>query len=259
MNIDDARLPNEKAISHTQAKTLITGQIQAYHHALAFTVARLAQMDMLAEIKTGVDKAIAQGIGEHEFKKQLMPYLVAKGWLNADKKKIGKRLELILHTNRQNAFATAKWERIQATKGTFTHLKYMPSLSVQKRDEHTRYYGIIRPVDDPIWQSIFPPNGFGCRCYVKRLTTKEAQKEGVSPDDDVKDLPVSEFDTNHDRLTALLKLAQDRHGVEFAGFLKKNTINQTAKLLHEQAKKAEPIISKDIGTKRCFAIPKIFI
>ncbi|OPH36005.1 phage minor head protein [Moraxella equi] len=123
---------------------------------------------------------------------------------------------MVYHTNKQTAYSAGKWERIQKTKDFLPFLQYLPSASVNKRDGHKAYYGIVRPVDDPIWQSIFPPNGFGCRCAVKQISKSKALELGITDDDKINKLPVPDFDSNFDRLGSLLRLAEDKHGVAFA-------------------------------------------
>lgn len=113
----------------------------------------------------------------------------------------------------------------------------MPSPSAEPRQTHKRWYGLVRPVDDPIWQTIMPPNGYGCLCWVKQLTHSQAIKKGISKPQSIetiehvnkrtgeiesqpKDITPS-FAHNHDRLTALIKLAKDKHGTAFSKQLKK--------------------------------------
>lgn len=229
------RLPNKEAERHFNQKSLITSaefaHFKAYQHALAFTVAGIADKDMLAEVQRAVKSAIDNGTSFNEFKKSLKPFLVSKGWLaptltgdkGADKellkdyeRQLNRRLKTIYHTNKQTAYAAGKWERIQKTKDFLPFLQYLPSASANKRDEHKDYYGIVRPVDDPIWQSIFPPNGFGCKCSVKQITKSKAEQLGVTDDDRIAKLPAPDFDSNFDRLGGLLRLAEDKHGAEFA-------------------------------------------
>lgn len=161
-------LPNKEAIIHFQGKTLLTSQsyldVKAYEHALAFTVAKMVDQDLLKMTRDAILSAMQNGTDFRDFKRTLMPYLNSQGWGNFtdDKTLLNRRLRTIYHTNKQTAYAAGRWQRIQQTKGFFPYLQYMPSLSAKQRDSHTRYYGLLRPVDDPIWQSIFPPNGFGC-------------------------------------------------------------------------------------------------
>ena len=43
-------------------------------------------------------------------------------------------------------------------------------------EQHLRWNNLIRPKDDPIWNSIFPPNGYGCKCYTVAVTEARKQK-----------------------------------------------------------------------------------
>lgn len=67
------RLPNLEAQSAFASKTLLTTaeftQVSAYQHALAFTVAGIANQDLLTDIHKSVKQAIDDGISFSEFKK----------------------------------------------------------------------------------------------------------------------------------------------------------------------------------------------
>lgn len=240
---DYKRLENTEAVAHFNKKSLLTSanhyEVLAYEHAIAFTVAGLMEQDLLQDTYRLMQKAIKDGTPFHQFKKQLLPSLAKKGWLAKDfdnakdyERYLGRRLKTIYHTNKQTAYAAGRWQRIQNSKERMPYLQYMPSLSTHQRDEHKRYYGLVRPVDDPIWASIFPPNSFGCKCWTKQLSTRQAQEIGISrpielETDTIKNPHTGEmiettkgihfsFNHNHDRLSALLKLAQDKHGVDFS-------------------------------------------
>lgn len=254
-------LPNKEAIIHFKGKTLLTSysylDVKAYEHALAFTVAKMMDEDLLKETRDAILSAMENGTDFRDFKQRLKPYLMAKGWLapsfkndNVDDDKetfeayqqhLERRLRTIYHTNLSSSYSAGQWQRIQQTKEFLPYLQYMPSLSVKKRDNHKAYYGLVRPADDPIWQSIFPPNGYGCRCWVKQLTKRQAEAIMFQQAKDVSNGKSEPFELemetvqnprtgeamqtpkgvhfsfahNHDRLTALLKLAEDKHGTEF--------------------------------------------
>ncbi len=242
------RLPNQEAIIHFQGKTLLTSEsyfdVKAYEHALAFTVAKIADEDLLKTVRDAIQSALENGTDFRTFKRTLLPYLNAQGWGNftEDKQLLDRRLRTIFNTNMSSSYSAGQWQRIQKTKEFLPYLKYMPSLSANKRDEHKQYYGIVRPVDDPIWQSIFPKNGYGCRCWVKQLTQRQAEKEGISDPVDLEMETVENprtgekmitpkgvhfnFNHNHDRLSALLKLAEEKHGTAFGNRLHQSVEGQ---------------------------------
>lgn len=194
-------LKNKEAIISFNGKNLLTTQsyldVKAYQHALAFTVAKMMDEDLLADTRGLIQSAMETGTDFHESKKQLLPQLMSKGWLRLDptiskdtdfgawlkqNKFISNRLRTIFHTNLQTSYAAGQWQRIQETKTFLPFLQYMPSLATHKREEHKKYYGICRPADDPIWKLIFAPNGYYCECWMKQLTKSQADKVGISPE-----------------------------------------------------------------------------
>lgn len=148
---------------------------------------------MLTDVRDALTFALANGTDFNTFKKQLKPYLMERGWWGEQvmidpkdgKEKLvqlgsTRRLETIFDTNIATARAAGQWERIQAGKASLPYLRYNPSHSQHKRDAHTRYYGLVRPVDDVVWQKIYPPNGYGCQCSVSQLTRQQAEDIGIS-------------------------------------------------------------------------------
>lgn len=258
-------LLNKEAIIHFKGKTLLTSysylDVKAYEHALAFTVAKMMDEDLLKTVRDAIQSALENGTDFRDFKKNLLPYLNAQGWGNFtdDKKLLNRRLKTIFHTNMHSSYSAGQWQRIQQTKEFLPYLQYMPSVSTKKRDEHKQYYGLVRPVDDPIWSSIMPPNGFGCRCYVKQLTKRQAEKIGISEPTTLEMETVQNprtgeamqtpkgvhfsFAHNHDRLTALLKLAEDKHGTDFRERLEK----QLDDLMFNMARESEVTVADFSG------------
>lgn len=194
-------LKNKEALVLFNGKNLLTSEsyldVKAYQHAVSFTVAKMMDEDMLADTRKLIQSAMETGTDFHEFKKQLLPQLMAKGWLGLDAsidkntdldawlkqdKFISNRLRTIFHTNLQTSYAAGQWQRIQETKTFLPYLQYMPSLATHKRLEHKTYYNLVRPADDPIWKLIFPPNGYHCQCWAKQLTRRQAEKAVISPE-----------------------------------------------------------------------------
>jgi prophage muMc02, F protein len=197
-----AGLVDKAAFEHFKSKKILPGfshyDVWLYQHSLAFTVAKMMDADMLAEVKDAVESAQQNGTAFADFKKRLKPYLMAKGWwgeqvmtdpLDGEPKLVQlgstRRLKTIFNTNMQTAFAAGQWQRIQANKKALPYLRYNHSAAGHPRDNHKRYYGLVLPVDHDIWKVIFPPNGYGCKCSVSALTRRQAEREGISGEPDV--------------------------------------------------------------------------
>ena len=156
-------------------------------HAAAFTVAKAMQLDVLSDIKNAVEKAIENGTTFEQFKKNLKPTLMQKGWwgrkemtdpltgetVNAQ---LGsdRRLKTIYSTNLRSAYQKGQYDRTMQSDA-HPYLMYRIGASVHHREQHLRYNNLILPKDDPLWNSIFPPNGYGCKCYTVAVT--EARKQ----------------------------------------------------------------------------------
>ncbi|WP_346237754.1 hypothetical protein ABDK00_001590 [Niabella insulamsoli] len=64
----------------------------------------------------------------------------------------------------RQARSAAQWQKALTTKHLFPNIKYLPSVSANKREQHERYYNIVRPMDDPFWNINLPIKEWGCKC-----------------------------------------------------------------------------------------------
>lgn len=241
-------LIDRAALEFLRSKKLLPGfshyDVWLYQHAVSFTVAKMMDADLLAETRAAIESAIANGTAFADFKQRLKPYLMSRGWwgeqvvfdpVDGVQKLVQlgstRRLKVIFQTNMATAFAAGQWARIQSNKRALPYLRYNKSAAGQPRDSHRRYYGLVLPVDHPVWQQIFPPNGYGCQCSVSQLTRRQAEREGISGEPDIemveftnprtgqtvlipKDITPS-FAHNHgDRLGALEALFGERHAAD---------------------------------------------
>lgn len=187
--------PSE-AIKFFRAKGYKVGfdwrDVEKQEHAYAFTVAKAMRNDVLQDIRGAVDKALDEGVPFEAFAKDLKPVLQEKGWWGKDtlidpktgEKKLvqlgsTRRLRTIYNVNMRSAYAAGTWERIQRVKKTRPYLRYLASPSINRRDDHVKFYDIILPVDHPFWSKFYPPNGWECKCSVQQLSDRDLKRRGL--------------------------------------------------------------------------------
>lgn len=70
-----------------------------------------------------------------------------------------------VHASAQMA---AKWEQY-AQDGDRYNLQYRTAGDDKVRPEHAALNGVTRPMNDPFWETYYPPNGWNCRCTVVQV------------------------------------------------------------------------------------------
>lgn len=188
-------LPPKQAIDFFRAKGMKIGfawqDVWQEEHAHAFTVAKAMQRDILETIRAAVDDAIANGRSLAQFRAELTPLLQAKGWwgrkmmidpatgqMRSVELGSPRRLKIIYDMNLRMAHAAGRWVKIQRTKDSFPFLRYTAVMDDRTRPEHAGWHGTILPVDDPWWDTHYPPCGWNCRCTVMQLDQAMMDERG---------------------------------------------------------------------------------
>ena len=160
-------------------------------HAKAFTVAHVARMDVLQDIRGAVDQAIADGQTFREFRKNLEPTLKKKGWwgrkMVVNKKGVAEsvlegsphRLATIYHTNMKSAYSAGREEFFQKNKAARPYGQYVAIIDPKTRDKHRKLHKKTFPLDDPFWASFTPPLGYRCRCRKRALSEAAVKRRGI--------------------------------------------------------------------------------
>ncbi|MFI0477413.1 phage head morphogenesis protein [Paracoccus jiaweipingae] len=213
-------LPPKDALDYFRAKGLALPDdrfdyrdVWRGQHAASFVVAKAMDDDILTLIRAELDKALAEGRTLAQFQADLAPRLQAAGWwgkstmadpLTGELREVRlgsmHRLRTIFDTNMRTAQAAGRWTRIQRRKKRFPYLRYVQLDRPNKRPAHTRFDGLVRPVDDPIWERIYPPNGWFCACSAEPVTQGQIDRGEyqISPPFDLDEIP----------------LPNDRHGID---------------------------------------------
>jgi len=89
------------------------------------------------------------------------------------------------NTGVASAQMAGKWVGFKKNEAAMPNLQYTTVGDMRVRDEHRILDGIIRSVEDPFWNTYYPPNGFNCRCSAIQLAGDQSvtpDKELVYPD-----------------------------------------------------------------------------
>ena len=194
-------LPPARAIAYFQSKgltpTMSWKDMQDEAHAVEFAVAGITKLDILSDIQTSLTRSLTEGMSFRQFHDELEPLLQRKGWLGrglvADengvltgKKLMPYRLETIFRTNIQSAYAAGRYQQQMRNVADRPYWEYNAVMDNRTRPTHAALNGRIFRWDDPIWQTIYPPNGYNCRCWVRALTEAQIKNHplGVETSDD---------------------------------------------------------------------------
>ena len=71
----------------------------------------------------------------------------------------------------------ADFRSCRANKDLYPNLEWLPSVSATPREAHRAFYGQIRSLEDPFWDTNYPGNLWNCKCGI-RSTDKPVNATG---------------------------------------------------------------------------------
>ena len=160
-------------------------------HARAFTIAKMTQADLLKDTHNMLTTAIKEGWGEGKFKKNASELFKKKGWTGhifaVDSNGVAKKVELgtprrikkIFQCNMNSAYAVGRYREQIENADVAPYLQYVAIMDNRTRPEHSAMNGKVFRYDDPIWNTMYPPNGWNCRCMVTQLTKGDVRRRNI--------------------------------------------------------------------------------
>ncbi|WP_043969720.1 phage minor head protein [Acinetobacter sp. NBRC 110496] len=161
-------------------------------HSRAFTVAKVARIDLLQDIKNSLITALEKGQNLEQWKSSIIPTLQEKGWWG--KKTVinpvgieqtvqlgsPRRLKTIFDTNVHKSLAAGRYKALMATVDTRPLWEWVHISISNPRKVHLARNGETRRYDDPFWLYAYPPTEFGCKCKVRARRASEADSLGLN-------------------------------------------------------------------------------
>ena len=138
-------------------------------HDNAFVVAGVTNAELLADIKELMRQAIEEGLPFKTFAQNFHQIASDRGWTTWDDYSNAQkawRIQTIYNTNFRTAYAAGRHRR-QIQSGV-PYLVYRHSdFVLNPRIAHEELDGLCLPTDHSFWNTHYPPNGWGCQCYVQ--------------------------------------------------------------------------------------------
>ena len=157
-NIDLEPLPFEEAIAFFADKIPMTlGDFYALRESVrakVFTVARVTSMDVIADVMTAVDRALADGETLADFQGRIDEIMSARGWEGLTP----WHAETVFRNNIQTAYSVGRWNQVKDSADRF-YGEYDAVNDSHTRPTHAALDGKIFPLDHPFWDTWWPPNG----------------------------------------------------------------------------------------------------
>ena len=183
-------LPPQEAVEYLRGREIRVSDgwrdVWAAEHSRVFTVARMADRDLLGDVRDHLERVIAEGITTAVAERDLEAALREAGWWGADPARpdvmLGSpyRVRTIVRTNIQTAYNAGRYRRQREVMAARPFWMYDAVLDGVTRQSHREMDGVVYRADNPIWQRIYPPNGFNCRCRTRSVTEREVRERGLT-------------------------------------------------------------------------------
>ncbi len=166
-----------------QVATTAWDDLVKAQHDRAFVVAGAVKADLLADLAGAVEKSIARGTTLEEFRRDFRGLVEKHGWHGWTGEGSAKgeawRTKVIYRTNMATSYAAGRWAQLMS----MPYLIYNHGNSMEPRQEHLAWHGLVLPRDHPFWLTHAPINGWGCTCYLSGARSPEAaRRRGGDPD-----------------------------------------------------------------------------
>lgn len=149
-------------------------------HDRTFIVAGAQGADLLDDLHAAVVKAAAEGGGLDAFRKDFAELVAKNGWTGwtgeGTPGGVAWRTKVIYQTNMATSYSAGRFKQLNDPE----LLKILPYWEyhhcdsvVHPRPMHVSWDGLTLPPDDPFWDTHYPPNGWGCQCWVSAVSKED--------------------------------------------------------------------------------------
>ncbi|EPB3939347.1 phage minor head protein, partial [Yersinia enterocolitica] len=91
-----------------------------------------------------------------------------------------RRLKTIFQTNMQSAYNAGRYEEQLANAEFRPYLERVAVTDRLTRPKHATLNGFTARYDDPVWQFMYPPDGWRCRCRVRSRSEADISRYSIT-------------------------------------------------------------------------------
>lgn len=172
---------HKEAIAALAAKKPVTSkrfkELTGSQKHTAYAIAGATKLDLVTDVHKLLLDILKTGGTLADFRRDFYPLIKQHGW-SIDGSK-SWRTQLIFNQTMRSSRMAGAWHKIQANKKERPFLVYFVIDDSRLRKEHRRWKAIVLPVDHPFWLTHYPPNGWGCRCYVIAMSQRDLDRRGL--------------------------------------------------------------------------------
>lgn len=184
-------LPFDEAVDYWRQKVRIPtarwNDLQHGAHVRGFSVAGALVDDLLADFQAALTPAFEDGATLAAFRKDFDKIVEAHGWeYNGGR---NWRSRVIYQTNLSTAYSAGRYAQM-TDPDVLKHRpfwRYNHSDAQHPRLLHLSWDGKLLEATDLWWATHYPPNDWGCGCYVTALSWAQLRKLGIKGPDKAPD------------------------------------------------------------------------
>lgn len=175
-------------ISYTATDQLIVNNFIAEAFAVAGVMNYECEQKLKALAKTIIDGThpLLQSHPENvdiNLLWQTEAYNIIGQYVEVEDMPAPSQLNTNLRTAVMSSYHAAQYQRLQEVQDVYPAYRYKTQADNRVRDEHAALHNKVFMANDPVWDTIWPPNGWNCRCYIEPVSYDELP--GVDPKDRV--------------------------------------------------------------------------
>lgn len=191
--VDD--VPFQEAIDALKATiptdSIAFQQMEAAMKLRAFTVANVSSIDAINRVKKQYEAALESGASRSETLANMQQILEQEGLSKANP----YYLELHYRNNMMTAYNAGRWTQIESND-LVSYLVYSSVLDSGTTELCRKLDNVVKPKDDPFWESFYPPNHHKCRATVSVLSSAQYDKLPASAKQASNQINAKELDSD---------------------------------------------------------------